>query len=233
MATLPYVIIGIFALSSFFLGKLTLTATLTAAIVAILIFLGAGYAGLEMLGAFFVLGVVATSFRKRDKEAYKPVSDHGNRRDACQVLANGGIAAICGLLAYLFVSYKQVLCLMMAGSLAAATSDTLSSELGMVYGRRFFNILNFKPDEKGLDGVVSVEGTIAGITGAAIIALIYGLCFGFSANFLFIVIAGAIGNYTDSLLGATLERQHIFNNNLVNFSNTLAGALVALVFTLI
>ncbi len=43
----------------------------------------------------------------------------------------------------------------------------------MVYGRRFFNIITLKPDGKGLDGVISMEGTLIGIAGCVIIAAIY------------------------------------------------------------
>ena len=38
---------------------------------------------------------------------------------------------------------------------------------------------------------------------------------------------GTVGNLTDSVLGATLERQQRLSNNAVNFLNTLVGALVA------
>jgi uncharacterized protein (TIGR00297 family) len=226
---LPYAFIALLALASFLLRKLTFLASLTAVVVAVCVFWGAGLTGLAMLGAFFILGVAATSLHKQEKEMVKPAADRGNRRDLRQVLANGGVAAICGLLAWLY--HRPVFCTMMAGSLAAATADTLSSELGMVYGRRFYNALSFKPDRKGLDGVISLEGTVIGVTGAGLMALIYTIGFGFSGSFWIIAVAGAIGNYLDSLLGATLERTDFLNNNSVNLLNTLAGGLVALALT--
>lgn len=219
----PYLIVAVLALSSFVFRKLTLTAAITAFVVASLIFLGAGYNGLAMLAAFFVLGVAATGWHKRDKKMLKSAADQNNRRDAWQVLANGGVAALGALLACIFPLHQQLFNLMLAGSLAAATADTLSSELGMVYGRRFYNVITFKPDQKGLDGVVSLEGTLIGLVGAALIALI-------SESFWAVAIAGIVGNYVDSLLGATLEYKGILNNNQVNFLATLTGALVALLF---
>lgn len=234
-----YLIIICLALVSFFLKKLTLPATITAIIVAVLVFLDSFYVGLEMLGAFFLLGVAATSWHKRDKEKFKSEADRGSRRDMWQVLANGGVAALCGWLGrhspahpgteYEYDAWGVMLNLMMAGSLAAATADTLSSELGMVYGKRFFNILTLKPDQKGRDGVVSLEGTLIGIAGAAVIALIYVLNFGFGRYFWIITIAGTFGNLIDSILGATLERKHYISNNVVNFLNTLTGALIVLI----
>ncbi len=42
-------------------GKLTVAAALTGGLLSILIFAGAGYNGIAMLAAFFILGTVATS----------------------------------------------------------------------------------------------------------------------------------------------------------------------------
>ena len=88
--------------------------------------------------------------------------------------------------------------------------------------------MTFKKDIRGLNGVISFKGTIIGIAGSSLIALIYSAGAGFTIHFLWIVIAGTIGNLTDSVLGATLERKHILNNDAVNFLNTLAGAIIGL-----
>lgn len=237
-----YLIIAGLALASFLLKKLTLAASIIAFFVAVFTSWSFDSTGLAALGLFFVLGVIATSWGKRQKEAYKEKSDRGSRRNVWQVLANGGVAAACGLIDYIIRQnpayprdYERggtVFCVMLLGSLAAATADTLSSELGMVYGRRFFNVLTLKPDQKGRDGVISIEGTLIGIAGAAVIAMTDISDIWFNSYF-WIVIAGAAGNLVDSILGATLERKGYLNNDQVNFLNTLTGALVALILALL
>jgi uncharacterized protein (TIGR00297 family) len=143
-------------------------------------------------------------------------------------VANAGVAALLGLLTIFFPEHRSLFCVMMAASLSSATADTLSSELGNVYGRRYYNIVNFRKDERGLDGVVSMEGTLFGIAGSVVIALIYALGFTWSVNVLvIIIIAGTIGNILDSVLGATLQRKHFVNNDAVNFFNTAVAALIA------
>jgi uncharacterized protein (TIGR00297 family) len=85
-----------------------------------------------------------------------------------------------------------------------------------------------RKDQRGLDGVISLEGTCLGIAGAIIIGIVYSLGFGWTDHAIWIVIGGAAGNIADSVLGATAERRGLLGNNAVNFLNTLTGALVGM-----
>ncbi|GAB3926797.1 DUF92 domain-containing protein [Mucilaginibacter myungsuensis] len=219
-------------LLSYRFKKLTLAGALTGAIVGALIYKGAGYTGIALLATSFIAGTVATTWQAKQKATLPGNESESSQRTAGQVLANGGTAAILGALAILLPAYQQIFQLMIAGSLASATADTLSSELGTVYGKRFFNIITFKRDERGLDGVISLEGTMIGIAGAALIGLVYSAGFGWSVNLLWIIAAGFVGNVTDSALGATMERNGLIGNNVVNFLNTATGAVVAGILTL-
>ena len=217
-------ILGI-AIISIFYKKLTTRGGIAAAFVGIAVYAGSNYKGLAMLGAFFILGTLATAWRQNEKMPLKAKTDRSSARNAGQVIANGGVAAIMGILAILFPLHADVLKLMLAASLSAATADTLSSELGMLYGRRFFNVLNFKPEQKGLDGVISIEGVLIGLAGSCVIAIIYTGINLFNVQFLLIIIAGTIGNLADSILGAMFERKQYLSNDQVNFFNTLIAAL--------
>ena len=204
--------------------KLTLAGAATGALVGLLMYKGAGLMGLMILAAFFISAIWATKWQVAKKTAIGAAEENKGRRTAGQVLANGGVAALLGAATWLFPENTALIQLMIAGSFAAATADTLSSELGMVYGRRFFNILTFKKDQRGLDGVVSLEGTLIGVAGAILIALVYSLFIGWGVSFLWIVLAGFTGNMVDSVLGASLERKGWIGNNMVNFLNTAVGA---------
>lgn len=208
--------------------KLTAGAALTGGLLGLFIYAGAGFTGIVMTAVFFLLGSVATAWGMGFKESSGLAELNKGRRKAGQVLANAGMAAILGLMVLIFPRQQPLLQLMMAATFASATGDTLSSELGNVYGRRFYNIFTFKKDSRGLNGVISLEGTLFGIAGSVVIAAIYAVGFSGGIYILWIVIAGTIGNFCDSFLGATLERRHVIGNNWVNFLNTLCAAVVML-----
>jgi uncharacterized protein (TIGR00297 family) len=219
-------LLGVFC--STWLKKLTIAGGIAGGIAGICLYLGGGWTGFLLMAGFFVLGTAATSWKRSKKQALRTAEEHKGKRTVSQVLANGGVGSLLGLLAWCFPQQKDLFQLMIAAAFSSATADTLSSELGSVYGRKFYDILSFKNDKRGLDGVVSLEGTLFGMAGSLVIAIIYSIGFGWGLNFIWIVIAGTIGNAVDSLLGAMFERKGFLHNDLVNFFNTLAAALVCL-----
>ncbi|RZA03857.1 MAG: DUF92 domain-containing protein [Sphingobacteriaceae bacterium] len=219
---LIYLLLASGASFSFIKHKLTLPGAVTGLVAGLFIYEGTGLTGFTMLCLFFIAGSWATSWHKNEKN----ISEANHPRTSGQVLANGGVAALLAIVAFIKPDLSPLLLVMLAGSLASAMADTLSSELGMVYGKRFFNVITFKKDERGLDGVVSVEGTLIGLGGAFVTALLFWLFTDWSKALYIITIAGFLGNIVDSILGATLERKGIIGNNMVNLLNTLTGALV-------
>ena len=224
---LVVVVLGSGMLYSVRAGKLTTAAAATGGALGLLIYLGSGFTGLALLALFFGLGTAASSWRVADKRRLGLAEENKGRRTAGQVVANAGVAGMLGLLAWQCPPAAPLARLMLAGSFAAATADTLASELGNIYGRRYYNILTLRPDARGLNGVVSLEGTALGLAGTAVLAGAYCLGFGWGPAFGWLLVAGTAGNLLDSVLGATLERRGWLRNNAVNFINTLTGALVA------
>lgn len=213
--------------------KLSLAGAITGALCGILIYLGCGYTGFLLLTAFFLLGTVATSMGRKRKQHLEK-RDDTPKRNYRQVLANAGMGTTLALLAILNPAHAPLYQFLLAVSMASATADTLSSELGMIWGRQYYNCISWKKEAKGLDGVISLQGTLAGIAGAAIIALLFVLLENQSAAILLLITAGgAIGSHVDSIIGATLERKKLLHNDAVNFLSTLIAVFCALLIILL
>lgn len=212
-------------LLSLLLKKLTVDAAIVGGILATLIYTTTGSAGVALMAGFFCIGVVVTFCKKRYKVSEALSSANSDKRNTGQVFANAGSAAIIALVVYQYSNDPAMAALFVASCFSSATADTVSSELGNVYGTKFYNCLSLKNGRKGANGVISVEGSLLGVLGSCIIACIYVLFFGWTTDAVIIVLAGTVGNFTDSVLGAAFEEKGYIGNNMVNFLNTCAATV--------
>ena len=128
-----------------------------------------GPPGAAVLLGFFVTSVAFSRMGKMRKE--KAFADIGKTgpRDAAQVFANGGVAAICALLAF-WVDARYAVAF--AGAFAAATADTWGTEIGSLARLQPRSILTRKPIATGLSGGVTAVGLLAEFAAALLIALV-------------------------------------------------------------
>ena len=195
-----------------------------------------GWRSYVMLLLFFSLGTGATKIGFEQKAARKIAQEEGGRRGARHAIANCGVPAFAAFLSGV-TPYETLFLIGLAAALATAVFDTVSSELGQVYGRHPFLITTFKRVPAGTDGAVSMEGTLAGLAAAAVLAgsaLGFGMMGSFGWKGALAVVVGAFAGTTfESYLGAIsrgsgAESQSPMDNEAMNFINTLVGALVAM-----
>ncbi|MFP5207541.1 MAG: DUF92 domain-containing protein [Acidobacteriota bacterium] len=186
-----------------------------------------------------LLAFVSTRWGRAQKERLGTAEKRGGRA-AAQVAANLGLAALVS--SELMQSWTADMHgfprlglgqtpLLAAGlaALAEAAADTVSSELGQVFGGQPRMITTMRRAAPGVDGAISAAGTLAGVAAAAIVSAagmwaLHGHALMFSVS-----CAGAVfGLLFDSLLGATLEQRGWLNNDAVNFLSTAGAATVAL-----
>ncbi|MAG21738.1 MAG: TIGR00297 family protein [Candidatus Diapherotrites archaeon] len=209
-------------------GAINLRGATMGAILSVSIFSFLGINGFLVGLAFFVLGSAATKFKHRDK-AKQGLGHDRKIRSGRNVISNSIVAVYCALLA-VATPFNEVFLLAFTAAIAAANSDTLSSELGQIFGKKPFMITNFRPAEPGLNGAISIQGTFIGLLGAAAIAAVSFLVGLISFNFMIIAtIAGFAGMLIDSVLGATLENSNWLGNESVNFLCTLSAVLIAII----
>ena len=145
---------------------------------------GFEWSGLVLLFAFFLSGSLLTQWS----------GGAGGRRNARQVLANGGVAAAAAIAG----GWPAF-----AGALAAATADTWATEIGAFSPIAPRLLTTGAPVPAGTSGGITVLGTAGGVAGALLIATL-ATALG-PAPWLVVAAAGVAGMSADSLCGAALQ----------------------------
>jgi uncharacterized protein (TIGR00297 family) len=117
-------------------------------------------------------------------------------------------------------------------ALAEAAADTVSSEIGEGVRGHTYLIVGFSRVEAGLDGGISLIGTLCGFLAASSVGLLAWITGLVDIRWAVIAAAcGFVGMLFDSILGATLERRGFLGNDGVNFLSTVFAADLALVLS--
>lgn len=194
-----------------------------------------GIAWLALMTIFPVLGFAATRIGYSRKAERRVAEAGGGERGVGNVLGNGlgpGLAA----LAVLFQPFvpKTAAALAFATALAAATADTLASEIGVLAPRARRILPPYGTAPVGVNGAVSLAGQLAAAFGAAAIAVAAWLLLALPATLAWVpAVGGFLGCQLDSVLGATLERDETRPGPLskqdVNFIASAVPAFAVLV----
>jgi uncharacterized protein (TIGR00297 family) len=187
-------------------------------IMGIIIILFAGVNWLILIFIFMFLGLVSTKYKHEYK---KDIGVYEGTRSLKNVISNGIVPFVMAA----FGNYGGFI-----GSIATATADTLASEVGVVQQPRLITTMKKVPP--GTDGGISIIGTAAGIIGAGIIGVSAYLLGIFPDPFVTLkisIIAGTVGCFVDSILGAVLERRNYISNEYVNLIATITGAALGII----
>lgn len=183
--------------------------------------------------AFFIIGTACTKLGYRRKATAGLAQENEGRRSVEHAFANAGVAALCAI-AY-WRGLGLVPLFMGISALATAAADTAGSEIGQLFGKRAFLPLTFRRVERGTEGAISIEGTLAGliasflVTIAGVAMVINRLRPGFAGSveidkantIIVITLCGFIGSYIESIAGASVRN---VPNTTMNFFNTAVGA---------
>jgi uncharacterized protein (TIGR00297 family) len=234
-------------------GTLQRSGAYASILIGTLIFGFGGWRAAILILFFFVSSSIMTRFKADRKDALQRNYEKGGRRDAGQVLANGGVAA---LLVTLYALTQSSLWLVgFVGSMAVATADTWATEIGVLSPDRPCLILNGSVVPRGTSGGVTRLGYLATTLGALGIGALGLLLTGEPDIVIYGLVGGLVGATIDSLLGARLQAMYFcpvcekdtestpehncgaktvfqrgwrwMNNDVVNFLATCTGAVTS------
>jgi uncharacterized protein (TIGR00297 family) len=239
---------AVVALAAYRARALSRDGAIAAFVIGAIVVDAGGLNSAAVLLAFFVPSSLLTRMGRERKRLLRGTQEP-TPRNAWQVLANGGVAALCATAALVASTPFSAA---FAGAFAAASADTWGTEIGTLARRRPVSILTFRPMEAGLSGGVSLLGTVATIAGALCVAVVAALLH--VAPLWPVAVAGVVGALLDSIIGASLQARlwcpacacecetprHLcgtpttlrlgvrwIQNDAVNLMATLCGGLVA------
>jgi len=161
-----------------------------------------------VLVVFFASSSALTRLFSRRKKALAKTFSKGGQRDWVQVLANGGPALLALALGAADWLPQGIAWPAFAAALAGATADTWATEVGVLSRGQPQLITTGQRVAKGTSGGVSLVGSLAAAAGALLIALVAGVVgagFMHPSFLLSVLLAGVLGSYFDSLIGATVQ----------------------------
>ena len=216
-----------FAVSARLLRAVNASGAVAGGVLALLLFIAGGPGAFATLIAVFLLTWIATRMGHRRKRQLGTAEQRGGR-SAAQVVANIGIAAAAAV-AGVVTGHAPAGLVASSAALAEAAADTTSSEVGQALSESAYLITDFRHVPVGMDGGISLAGTVAGIVAALAVAAMACAARIIASHWLLpVAAAGVLGMFVDSFLGATLERRRLLNNNAVNLLGTITAALFAL-----
>ncbi len=227
-------------LLAFSFQLLTLDGAHAAVVVGTITFGIGGATAAIILFVFFLTGTWLSKVNYHWNKRNEGDIESG-RRTGLQVWANGFWFSI-ALIIY-FVTKQPAWYVVGIAALAVGNADTWATEVGTLTDRLGTRLItNFKPVPSGVNGGVSLNGTLAALLGSLLLAAVYGGLAGHdgSAEFLIIAVTGFLGCIADSYFGALVQSDELdfyvpgftyekllIGNNMVNWMATGVGAALA------
>lgn len=189
---------------------LDLSGLIASFIVGLLIIVFGGWTWFIILMVFYFLTMGFTRFRY-EQNGKKKSWMNNLTRTWCNVASNGGVPALFAV-AEGFMPLN-IFTAGFIGAVSTATSDTLATEIGLLYPRKPRLITNLKKAvPAGTSGGVSPWGEGAIVFGAFAIALATASFRIFNWPFAkvaaLVLVAGIAGSTIDSILGATVQSNY-------------------------
>lgn len=218
------------SLLSWKLGLLTIDGSLASFAVGMVLGLFGGIGWLLLLVLFAFIGFAVTRYKMELKVRKGVQEDRQGERSYRNVLANGLVPMSIAAFTFLAGWEGEVPAIIYMSAVCVAAADTTASELGVLSDRTYM-ITTFKRVPPGVDGGVSIYGTVWALAASIFAALVgWVVIVGTFPSALVLIPAamGILGCFIDSVIGATLETQGLISKLWNNITSMAFGALMAL-----
>lgn len=208
---LGVVLIGVLGAFAYKGKAIDAAGAIAGAFISFAAFLAGGFPWLLVIVAFFAISSVLTRYRYDYKRTLGSAQEKGGIRSWTNTLANGlvaGVAAVAEI-----ETHRDVFIVAFLGSIAAAMSDTVATEVGLLSKSKPRLIVHPRTKvEPGTSGGVTLLGELACLTSALVITAIgnaLGILSGsfrtLAAAAIAVILGAILATNLDSVMGGTVQ----------------------------
>lgn len=242
--SLVLLLCSVLASITYYKKLLTLTGSISAFGVGMLIGVFGDIVWLILLLVFLLSGFAATRYKFATKEAWGVQEGVKGERKGSNVIAHGLIPTVIAVLAFLSRHFNlpllptEITGLIFISAISVAAADTLASEIGILSDRTY-SIISWNRVSPGTNGGVSWFGQMWAFFGAAFTSIFGWLLLHPFTDTLtegiwivwIPISVGFLGCQIDSVLGATLEERGVLSKDTNNLVTIAIGAIIAVLLT--
>ena len=180
---------------------------------------------------YLLFGSIVTKLGYRFKEKEGIAEKRGGRRGPENVWGSAATGLFFAIMTKLNLGNLIFLKIGFAASFTSKLADTFGSEIGKRFGTNTYLITSFKKVNRGTEGGISLEGTLASLLGAIIMSFIMlSLSIIYTKqHFIIIVAAGFLATIFESIIGAKYQNKYKLSNEMVNAIQTSLSSVFAIV----
>ncbi len=201
----------VIVVAAYLFKSLSLSGAIGALAIGTIIFGSGGIQFAIPLLFFFISSSFLSKIKTAPKKNALIYSEKTGPRDVWQILANGGVGAVCSII--FLISGSPFWFFPYLASICEATADTWASEIGTLSPIKPISIVTLKKIETGQSGGVTILGIIASAAGSGATMLVSFLILSVTGNHSAISLplwlgaanAGFAGSIMDSILGGSIQ----------------------------
>ena len=179
---------------------------------------------------YLLFGSLVTKIGYKFKRQKGIAEKRGGRRGPENVLGSAATGLFFAVMVKLNFANLLFYQIGFAASFAAKLADTFGSEIGKRFGENTYLITSFRKVDRGTEGGVSLEGTIASALGAIVMSSTMLTLSIITTNHQFVIvsISGFLATICESIIGAKFQEKYKLSNELVNAIQTSIASTIAI-----
>ena len=183
---------------------------------------------------YLLFGSLVTKIGFKFKKEQGIAEKRGGRRGPENVWGSSATGLFLAIISKFNPANILLLKVGFAASFSAKLADTFGSEIGKRFGKDTYLITSLKKVERGTEGGISLEGTLASVFGSIFMALVMLRLSIITTKYHFIIVAvsGFLATISESIIGAKFQNKYKLSNEMVNAIQTSIASVFA-IFSLV